>query len=152
DGTARFRELPEPVHRRRAVREAAMRTLRTLAIAIPLALALVDPAAAGPAGMESPYKCINPWPGWVDCGTLSSTPTVVWPHFCGDWVHLDPIQGMCGNNPEPGVGNAGGPTSPAGQVVPVAEPVDATTGIFMLTKVDAAFPGVAGRVRAHLSL
>jgi RHS repeat-associated protein len=120
-----------------------MRTPRTLAIAILLALALVDPAAAGPVGITSPYKCINPWPGWTDCGTLSSTPTVVWPHFCGDWVHLDPIQGMCPDNLEPGVGNAGGPTSQAGQVVPAADPVDATTGIFMLTKVDAAFPGVA---------
>ena len=121
-----------------------MRTIRTLAITIPLALALADPAAAGPTGMESPYRCLNPWPGWVDCGTLSSTPVVVWPHFCGDWVHLDPIQGMCGNNPEPGVGNAGGPTPPADQILPgPTDPVDLSTGIFMFTKVDAAFPGVA---------
>jgi YD repeat-containing protein len=119
-----------------------MRTIRTLTIAILLALALVDSAAAGPVGMGALYSCINPWPGWVQCGTLYSSPTAVWPQFCGEWAKWDNDNGNCASI-EPGFNDAGGPTAQAGQVVPAADPVDLTTGIFMLTKVDAAFPGVA---------
>ena len=56
----------------RVRKQAAMRTIFALAIAIPLTLALVDPAAAA-VGMPWPYVC-NYWPGRVECGTLSSPP------------------------------------------------------------------------------
>jgi len=122
----------------RVRKQAAMRTIFRLAIAIPLALALVAPAAAA-VGMRWPYVC-NYWPGHVDCGTLSSTPTT---SSCGfPWVRSDTDPGVCGGI-EPGVNNAPGRTSQAGLVLPGADPVDQSTGIFMLTKVDAAFPGVA---------
>src|SRR5438270_6891467 len=116
--------------------QAAMHTLRTLAIAILLAFALVDHAAAA-VGMGGLYQCRNPWPGWMQCGTLSSPPT---PSTCGDWVKWDNDYGYC-DSIEPGLNNAPSATPPAGQVLPGADPVDLTTGIFMLTKVDAAFPG-----------
>jgi RHS repeat-associated protein len=116
-----------------------MRTAFTLAIAIALILALVAPAAAA-VGMPALYSCLNPWPGWVDCGTLTSPPDG--PRVCGKWAKWD-TDTMCGGGTDPGLDNAGGPTPPAGQDVPGADPVDLTTGIFMLTKVDAAFPGVA---------
>jgi len=113
-----------------------MHTIFRLAIAIPLVLVLVTPAAA--VGMKWPYTC-NYWPGKIDCGTLSSPPT----SWCGlPWVRWDTDPNYCGGI-EPGVNNLGGATSPAGQDLPGADPVDLTTGIFMLAKVDAAFPGVA---------
>ncbi len=121
----------------RVRKQAAMPIIFTLAIAMVLALALVDPAAAA-VGMRWPYSCTY-WPGRVECGTLSSEPTSV---CYGPWARLDADYGMCGGV-EPGVNNAPGPSSPAGQALPGADPVDQSTGIFMLTKVDAAFPGVA---------
>jgi RHS repeat-associated protein len=121
----------------RVRKQAAMRTVFALAIAISLMLALVAPAAAA-VGMAWPYLC-NYWPGHVDCGTLSSTPTT---SVCfGEWIALDADYGTCGGV-EPGANDAPGPTAAAGQDVPAADPIDLSTGIFMLRKVDAAFPGV----------
>jgi YD repeat-containing protein len=113
-----------------------MHTILTVTIAISLVLALVVPAAAA-VGMPWPYFC-NYWPGRYECGTLSSSPTST---CYGPWVRLDADYGICGGS-EPGVNNAPGPTSAAGQDLPGADPVDLSTGIFMLAKVDAAFPGV----------
>ena len=116
-----------------------MHTIVTLVIATLLpTLILVAPAVAA-VGMAWPWQC-NTWPGHVDCGTLSSEPTT---SACFmPWVRLDSDPGICGGR-EPGVGNKPGPTAAAGQVVAGADPIDLSTGIFMLTKVDAEFPGIA---------
>jgi RHS repeat-associated protein len=130
--------IPEWCSMTRVRKKAAMHSIFTVVIAISLALMLVAPAAAA-VGMPWPWLC-DYWPGHYDCGTLSSPPTT---SVCySSWLRLDQDYGICGGR-EPGVNNKPGATAQAGQVVKGADPVDLTTGIFMLTKVDAAFPGIA---------